>query len=57
MPGGSQDNQDPTDAGVEIEAMRQLIDCVDFEGLLVQADALRANRPLSSTPKSVELTS
>ena len=34
-----------TDAGGEIAALRQLLDRVDLEGLLVQADALHANRP------------
>jgi len=46
-----------TDAGGEIAALRQLLDRVDLEGLLVQADALHANRPFSSTSSSVELTS
>jgi hypothetical protein len=46
-----------TDAGGEIEALRQLLDRVDLEGLLVQADALHANRPFSSTSSSVEPTS
>ena len=34
-----------TDAGGEIAALRQLLDRVELEGLLVQADALHANRP------------
>ena len=34
-----------TDAGGEIAAVRQLLDRVELEGLLVQADALHANRP------------
>ena len=39
---------DATDAGGgEIEALRQLLDRVELEGLLVQADALHANRPFS----------
>ena len=46
-----------TDSGGEIAALRQLLDRVDLEGLLVQADALHANRPFSSTSSSVELTS
>ena len=37
-----------TDAGGEIVALRQLLDRVELEGLLVQADALHANRPFSS---------
>jgi hypothetical protein len=35
-----------TDAGGEIAALRQLLDRVELKGLLVQADALHANRPL-----------
>ena len=46
-----------TDAGGEIEALRQLLDRVELEGLLVQADALHANRPFSSTSSSVAPTS
>ena len=38
------------------DAVRQLLDRVDLEGLLVQANALHANRPFSSTSSSVELT-
>ena len=40
-----------------IAALRQLLDRVELEGLLVQADALRANRPFSSTSNSVVPTS
>lgn len=46
-----------TDAGGEIAALRQLLDRVELEGLLVQADALHANRPFSSTSSSVVPTS
>jgi hypothetical protein len=46
-----------TDAGGEIKALRQLLDRVELEGLLVQADALHANRPFSSTSSSVAPTS
>jgi hypothetical protein len=46
-----------TDAGGEIEALRQLLDRVELEGVLVQADALHANRPFSSTSSSVAPTS
>jgi hypothetical protein len=35
---------DATDAGGEIAALRRLLDRVELEGLLVQADALHANR-------------
>jgi len=45
-----------TDAGCEIAALRQLLDRVELEGLLVQPDALHANRPFSSTSSSVEPT-
>jgi len=34
-----------TDSGSEIQALRELLDRVELEGLLVQADALHANRP------------
>jgi hypothetical protein len=46
-----------TDAGSEIGALRELLDRVDLTGMLVQADALHANRPFSSTSSSVEPTS
>lgn len=36
-----------TDAGGEIQALRQLLEAVELEGVLVQADALHANRPFS----------
>jgi hypothetical protein len=35
-----------TDAGSEIQALRELLDRVELSGLLVQADALHANTPL-----------
>ena len=46
-----------TDAGGEIAALRQLLDRVELEGLLIQADALHANRDFFSTSSSVEPTS
>ena len=46
-----------TDAGGEIAALCQLLNRVDLNGLLVQADALHANRPFSSTSSSVAPTS
>jgi hypothetical protein len=46
-----------TDAGGEIAALRQLLDRVELEGLLVQADALHTNRPFSPTSSSVAPTS
>ena len=46
-----------TDAGGEIASLRLLLDRVELEGLLVQADALHANRPFSSTSNSVAPTS
>ena len=46
-----------TDAGSEIKALRELLDRVELSGLLVQADALHANRPFSSTSSSVAPTS
>jgi hypothetical protein len=46
-----------TDAGGEIQALRKLLDRVELDGVLVQADALHANRPFSSTSNSVTPTS
>ena len=46
-----------TDAGGEIAALRQLLNRVDLNGLLVQAEALHANRPFSLTTSSVAPTS
>jgi hypothetical protein len=46
-----------TDAGGEIAALRELLDRVDLEGVLVQADALHANRPFFSTSNSEAPTS
>jgi hypothetical protein len=46
-----------TDSGSEIKALRELLDRVELSGLLVQADALHANRPFSSTSSSVAPTS
>jgi len=46
-----------TDAGGEIASLRLLLDRVELEGLLVQADALHANRPFFSTLNSVVPTS
>ena len=56
----------PGYAGVEVprdlhqhlgRGLRELLDRVELSGLLVQADALHANRPFSSTSSSVEPTS
>ena len=46
-----------TDAGSETQALRQLLDAIELEGVLVQADALHANRPFSSTSPSAAPTS
>jgi hypothetical protein len=46
-----------TDTGGEIAALRQLLDRVELEGLLVQADALHANRGFFSTSSSEAPTS
>ena len=46
-----------TDAGGEIAALRQLLERVELEGLLVQADALHANRGFFSTSRTVAPTS
>ena len=41
----------------EIQALRHLLEAVDLEGVLVQADALHANRPFSSPSPSAAPTS
>ena len=46
-----------TDTGGEIQALRQLLEAVELEGVLVQADALHAKRPFSSTSPSGAPTS
>jgi hypothetical protein len=46
-----------TDSGSEIQALRELLDRVERSGLVVQANALHANRPFSSSSSSVALTS
>ena len=46
-----------TDASGEIQALCQLLESVELEGVLVQADALHANRPFSSTSLSEAPTS
>jgi hypothetical protein len=46
-----------TDTRGEIQALRQLLEAVELEGVLVQADALHANRPFSSTSPSTMPTS
>jgi hypothetical protein len=56
-PGGYAQSTYATDAGGEISALRLLLDRVELEGLLVQADALHANRPFSSTSNSGAPTS
>jgi hypothetical protein len=45
-----------SDAAGEIQALRQLLEAVDLEGVLVQADALHANRPFSSASPSATPT-
>jgi hypothetical protein len=42
-----------SDAGGELAALRQLLDRVELEGLLVQADALHGNRGFFATQSSV----
>jgi hypothetical protein len=46
-----------TDAAGEFAVLRQPLDRVELEGLLVSADALHANRLLSSTSRSAVQTS
>ena len=41
----------------EIQALRQPLEAVEPEGVLVQANALHANRPFSSTSPSAAPTS
>jgi len=38
-----------TDTSGEILSLRQLLEAIEREGVLVQVDALHANRPFSST--------
>ncbi len=44
-PGGYAQSTDATNEGGEIAALRALLEHVELEGVLVQADALHANRP------------
>jgi hypothetical protein len=46
-----------TDTSGEIQALRQLLEAVELDGVLVQADALHANRPFPSTSPSATPTS
>jgi hypothetical protein len=46
-----------TDASVEIQALRQLLGAVELDGVLVQAEALHANHPFSSTSPNAVPTS
>ncbi len=46
-----------TDASGEIQALRQLLEAVELDGILVPADAVHANRPFSSTSPSAAPTS
>ena len=46
-----------TDAGSETQALRQLLEAIELEGVLVQADALHSNRPFSSSSPSAAPTS
>jgi hypothetical protein len=45
-----------TDTGGGIAALHNLLDRVELEGLLVQADALHTNHTFPSTSDSVRLT-
>ncbi|MCP9825341.1 hypothetical protein [Synechococcus sp. EJ6-Ellesmere] len=56
-PGGYAQSTYATDAGGEIQTLRKLLDRVELDGVLVQADALHANRPFPSTSNSVTPTS
>jgi hypothetical protein len=46
-----------TDAGSETQALRQLLEAIELQAVLVQADALHANRPFSSCSPSAAPTS
>lgn len=46
-----------TDAGSETQALRKLLDAIELEGVLVQADTLHSNRPVSSSSPSAVPTS
>ena len=46
-----------TDGSGEIQSLRRLLEAVELEGVLVQADALHANRLFSSTSPSAAPTS
>ncbi len=46
-----------TDPGSETQALRQLLEAIELEGVLVQADALHANRPFSCSSPSASPTS
>jgi hypothetical protein len=48
---------DATDAASETQALRRLLEAVELDGLLVQADELHANRPFPSTSPSATPTS
>lgn len=57
QPGGDTQTTDASEAVGEIQALRQLLKAVDLEGVLVQADALHANRSFASTSPSAAPTS
>ena len=46
-----------TEAGSETKAFRQLLEAIELESVLVQADTFHANRPFSSFSPSVAPTS
>ena len=46
-----------TEASGEIQALRLLLEAIELEGVLVQADGLQANSPFSSTSPSATPTS
>ena len=46
-----------TDTSGEIQALRQLLEAVELEGVFIQADAPHANRPFPSTSPSAAPTS
>jgi hypothetical protein len=46
-----------TDASGEIQGLRQRLEAVQLDGVLVQADVLHANRPFSYTSPNAAPTS
>ncbi len=52
-PCGYGQSTDATNEGGEIAALRSLLEHVELEGVLVQADGLHASRPFSTSRSAV----